>query len=132
MKLNHVLVRTTDLNAMSRFWTEVIGLEQGYRPPFPFRGAWFYSYNQALVHVAEDRSVDPCAGPIVHVALEGADYDDLIATLKQRDVAYDEKDVPLSGERQVFVIGPDGLMVEMLFSLGEGDGKPYPYEGVRT
>lgn len=129
MKLNHVLVRTTDLSAMSRFWIEVIRLEQGHRPPFPFRGAWFYSSGQPLVHVVEDQSTDANAGSIAHVALEGANYNLLIAALKQHGGSYGEKDVPLSGERQVFVSGPDGLMVEMLFPLGATNNESHPYAG---
>ena len=126
MKLNHVLVRTTDLDAMHRFWTAVIGLEQTTRPPFPFRGEWFGIDGTPFVHVVEDRSVNSSAGPIAHVALEGADYASLIRSLKQHDVHYQEKDVPLSGERQVFVAGPDGLLVEMLFPMGVSDiPKPY-------
>ncbi|GAB5451139.1 MAG: hypothetical protein Hals2KO_14670 [Halioglobus sp.] len=127
MKLNHVLVRSSDLDASERFFTEVIGLDAGDRPPFPFRGAWFYSEGQPLAHVVEDRS-GPLAdrGPLAHVAFQGADYEELIGRLIARQVPYSEKDVPLSRERQVFVEGPDGLTVEMMFPL-DGRRAPHPY-----
>ena len=128
MKLNHILVLTTDLEIMSHFWTEVIGLSLGDRPPFPFKGAWFYSEGKPLIHVAEQNNINSNGGAIAHLALEGADYQILISTLKMHDVSYTEKDVPLSGERQVFVSGPDGLIVEMMFPLGESDNEAHPYK----
>lgn len=117
MKLNHVLVHTTNLRNMTLFWTDVIGFQPGPRPPFPFRGTWMYSDDQPLVHIAEDRNSGTDRGPIAHVAIEGANYRSLMTALNQQDVDYEEKYVPLSGEHQVFVSGPDELTVEMLFPL---------------
>ena len=128
MKLNHVLVRASDLDATNRFFSEIIGLDKGERPPFPFKGAWFYSEGSPLVHVAEDHEANlGTGGPMAHLAFEGANYDTLIRRLKTAQTQYSEKDVPLSGERQIFVCGPDGLTVEMLFPLGvsHDDGRPY-------
>ncbi len=127
MKINHNLILTTDLDAMSRFWTDAIGLSIGDRPPFPFKGLWFYSEGKPLIHVAEQKHINLDNGVISHLALEGADYNDLISNLIKTNYRYSEKDVPLSGERQVFVPGPDGLIVEMLFPLGEADDELHPY-----
>ena len=33
--LNHVNIRTADLEATRDFYSDVIGLEVGFRPPFP-------------------------------------------------------------------------------------------------
>ncbi|MCF6189773.1 MAG: hypothetical protein L3J51_04785 [Cocleimonas sp.] len=128
MKLNHNLILTTDLDAMNTFWTEAIGLTAGDRPPFPFKGAWFYSEGKPLIHVAEQKNIDPSGGAIAHLALEGGNYNTLITTLKKLNYSYTEKDVPISGERQVFVSGPDGLVVEMMFPLGKSDDEAHPYK----
>ena len=119
MNINHVLVLTTDLKAMECFWTKLIGLQVGERPPFPFNGAWIYSDNKPLVHIAEQAASAFGNGAIAHVALEGSDYKSLIKRLNTNSYLYTEKVVPLSGERQVFIVGPDGLIVEMLFPLTE-------------
>lgn len=118
MRINHVLVRTSDLEVMNRFLVEIIGLEPGKRPPFPFPGSWFYSEGTPLVHVMLERSAGDADGAVDHVALEGADYDTLITTLNMHDIHYVERDVPQSGEHQVFIFGPDGLKVEMMFPAG--------------
>lgn len=120
MKLNHILVLTTDLSAMECFWTELIGLHVGERPPFPFNGVWVYSNNRPLVHIAEQPYSTFGHGSIAHVALEGANYNVLLERLGNSTYGYTEKVVPLSNERQVFIMGPDGLTVEMLFPLDEG------------
>lgn len=133
MKLNHVLVRTRGLNAAKRFFTEVIGLEQGERPPFPFNGAWFYCEGKALIHVVEDHEESlGNGGSLAHVAIEGAEYEALLQRLQKAQARYSEKDVPLTGERQVFVSGPDGLMVEMLFPLGVVYDEGKPYDGIKS
>jgi lactoylglutathione lyase len=126
MKLNHSLILTTDLEAMNLFWTKAIGLTIGDRPPFPFKGEWFYSEGKPLIHIAEQNNIDPQGGAIAHVALEGGNYNTLIYDLKRYNYKYTEKDVPVSGEHQVFVAGPDGLMVEMIFPLGTSDDKAHP------
>jgi len=119
MKLNHNLILSTDLDDMVHFWTNVIGLTVGERPPFPFKGEWLYSKGKPLIHLAEQANINPHAGAIAHIALEGAVYKELLARIKTAGASYTEKNVPASGERQVFVQGPDGLVVEMLFPLAE-------------
>jgi len=119
MRLNHILVLTTDLKAMACFWTKLIGLQVGERPPFPFKGAWIYSEDRPLIHIAEQDASAFGNGAIAHVALEGADYKALLKRLGENSYDYTEKLVPMTGERQVFIAGPDGLIVEMLFPLDE-------------
>jgi len=115
MKLNHVLVLTSDLQAMRSFWINVIGLREGWRPDFPFAGLWLYFDEKPLIHIAEQLGVTFTHGAISHVALEGANYKELLSRCQQFNQTYTEKNVPQSGERQVFLSGPDGLTVEMLF-----------------
>ena len=124
MKLNHILVLTSDLKAMGNFWTTVIGLELGQRPPFPFDGLWLYSDGTPLVHVAEKKGSLFAHGAIAHVAFESANYKNLMTRLKQSGHPYTEKDVPLSGDRQVFIAGPDNVTVEMMFPLNEMETTP--------
>jgi lactoylglutathione lyase len=112
------------MEAMSHFWVDVIGLTTGKRPDFPFKGAWFYSEGKPLIHLAEQKGFKFETGSIAHVALEGANYISLIKTLKQLNYAYTEKDVPMTRERQVFISGPDGITVEMLFPQ-QASSKPH-------
>ena len=57
-KLDHVNLRTTQLGVMIDWYTDVLGMEQGERPNFPFPGAWMYAGESALVHLV-GRDDDP-------------------------------------------------------------------------
>src|SRR4051812_1688227 len=55
-RLDHVSIRTHDLDATHNFYADVLGLSVGPRPNFPFPGVWLYQDQQAVVHVI---GVDP-------------------------------------------------------------------------
>ena len=61
LSLNHVSIRTSDLEACRRFYVDVLGLAAGPRPDFPFPGVWLYAgpttaWSNAVVHVI---GIDP-------------------------------------------------------------------------
>ena len=41
--LDHVTLRTHDLEGTRAFFEKVLDLKPGYRPDFPFPGAWLYA-----------------------------------------------------------------------------------------
>ena len=117
MKINHILVIARDIDAMKDFWINIIGLSLGERPAFPFSGYWFYSKGRALVHLVENKHAVYANNSIAHVAFDGADYRALLNRLQQFEQRYTVKNVPLTGDRQVFISGPDSITVEMLFPV---------------
>lgn len=134
IEINHVLVRTTHLKNMSQFLTQIVGLEEGFRPPFDFSGTWLYSNDKPLVHLVEINSdnngqsdylgqqssgAEIGLGAVDHIAFSGSNYPQLIKHLKQQKIKYFERTLPLTGEHQVFAEGPDGLRLEMLFKADE-------------
>jgi len=38
---DHINIRTANVAAMTSFYTEVLGLEEGWQPDFSFPGSWF-------------------------------------------------------------------------------------------
>lgn len=130
MNINHILLQATDLSMMASFINNVTGLEIGDRPPFPFPGAWMYNQDKAVIHIVEAKAnaaqsdylgsshISP-DGVMDHIAFDGDDYRGLISRLNQHDLVYVERTVPLSQEHQVFVEGPDGLRLEILFNHNE-------------
>jgi len=130
MRLDHFTIRTTDLDATHDFFTDVIGLTVGDRPPFPFPGHWLYGDGQAIVHlvgVEPGRSyvrglggsggVGADTGAVDHLAFRGEDYAATLARLTGHGCDYSERTVPGSGDRQIFVRGPHGLIVELVFQV---------------
>ena len=39
----HVLILANDVEKTKDFYVDILGLEVGYRPDFPFKGFWLYS-----------------------------------------------------------------------------------------
>jgi len=62
MRLDHVNIRTDDLDASTAFYRDIIGLEVGPRPSFSFAGAWLYHDGQAVVHL-KSPAVSNAEGP---------------------------------------------------------------------
>ena len=126
MQLDHVLVLARDLAKMKAFFTQVIGFEEGPRPPFRFAGSWLYSDGRPQIHLASadqdgaqrghlGQHRPGSSGPVHHIALTGADAAELLARLSANDVAHRVQRVPEEGQVQIFVSGPEGVTVEMLF-----------------
>lgn len=130
MRLDHFTIRTTDLDATRDFFTEVIGLTVGDRPPFSFPGHWLYGDGRPIVHlVGAERerfyvrghggAGDPgsSTGAIDHLAFRGNDYAGILARLAASGCEYNERVVSGRGTRQIFVRGPHGLIIELVFPV---------------
>ena len=128
MRLDHLTVRTDDLEATKAFFTDVLGLSVGERPAFTFPGYWLYDDKKPIVHLvtaSPERSYVPGrrdggplandTGAVDHVAFFGDDHDGLIRRLKRRKLEFTERTQVGTGTRQVFVAGPHGLVVEINF-----------------
>ena len=50
-KLDHVNLRTHQLDTMIGWYQRVLGLRVGARPNFPFPGAWLYAGDTVVVHL---------------------------------------------------------------------------------
>ena len=50
-KLDHVNLRTTRLDELIAWYGDILGMEPGPRPDFPFPGAWLYAGNDAAIHL---------------------------------------------------------------------------------
>jgi catechol 2,3-dioxygenase-like lactoylglutathione lyase family enzyme len=116
--LDHVNVRCSDLARSRAFFETVVGLTEGDRPDFPFPGHWLYSGDQAVVHLVELRlSGEPGGkGTVDHFAFRGGDYDTQRSAIENAGLPFKENDVPGMNLRQIFVTGPDEVVVELQFT----------------
>ena len=51
LALDHVNIRTRRLSVLRAFYTDVLGLKDGPRPPFGHPGAWLYAGDHPIVHL---------------------------------------------------------------------------------
>jgi catechol 2,3-dioxygenase-like lactoylglutathione lyase family enzyme len=122
--LDHVNLRCRerDLPALRRFWGDVVGLKEGFRPPFDFPGIWFWQGDRAVVHIAarlpDDAPLPPATGIFGHVALRAEGLEETRDRLRARNVEWREAPVPGMTLHQIFLEDPTGATVELTFETG--------------
>ena|SRR5438105_4666866 len=119
--LNHYNIRAGQplLRRVRDFYVDVIGLHEGWRPPFQFPGHWLYAGDAAIVHLVEvpgEQTTAPPAGTLDHVAFTCTGIDDFEAKLKALGIDYRKAAVPGAKLQQLFVHDPAGNGVELNFA----------------
>lgn len=128
-QLDHVNLRTANLAGMTAFYTEILGFENGDRPPFPFGGAWLYSGGQATVHLVEiPEPLETEAPRLEHFAFQASGLAAFLAQLRSHKVAYQIGVVPGWEIRQVNIFDPDGNHLHVDFDRSE-DADLENYDG---
>ena len=139
-KLDHYSIRTLDVEASRRFYTEVMGFEVGFRPPFDFPGLWLYngapypascgvvhivgvdpSNPQGLKAYLGDRDIGSLdgTGTVDHMAFTATGLADMRARLKRHRIEYRERTVPSLGLHQVFLEDPSRVTIELNYPSAE-------------
>ena len=113
--LDHVNIRAADLAATKAFLTDVLGLAEGWRPPFPFPGAWLYAGDKDVVHLVEvDRpAADSAGSSLDHFAFDISDYDDALARVEKTGQTFRATTTPGTSVKQIFVRDPNGVTIEL-------------------
>jgi len=132
-RLDHLSIRTAKLEETRRFYIDVLGLEEGFRPAFKFPGVWLYHQGQSVVHVV---GVDPNdmaglieylgdknletegTGTVDHVAFVAQDLEGMKTHFTQRGAAFRERLVPSMNLAQLFLEDPNGVTIELNFPHG--------------
>lgn len=128
--LDHCSIRTLDLEASRAFYIDLLGMEEGDRPDFPFPGAWLCLEGHAVIHLV---GVDPDdsvglveylggdidldtlggGGSLDHIAFCATDADAMIRRLQRNNVPFRERQVPNMALSQIFVEDPNGITIEL-------------------
>jgi len=117
-KLDHYTVRTADPVATSRFFVDVLGFEDGDRPPFPFPGVWLYCGGVPTVHlISIDSGQKHGSGTIDHVAFAATNVERYRARFNELGLEFEERRVPVLDRHQLFVKDPNGITIELNFPL---------------
>lgn len=116
--LDHYALLTSDIERTTRFYTEVVGLEVGFRPQLTFQGVWLYAGGQPIVHIIEGKPIaGKDTGAVDHLALKAVGgVDDALQKIKSHGVEYTMRKLERTGVTQVFFRDPDGVGVELNFA----------------
>lgn len=126
MRIDHVTLRTADLDGTRRYLETLLGLQAGSRPDFPFPGYWLYRDGEPVVHLIPGggRPVGGEAEMIDHVGFRLDDEADVRAKLDRLALRYSTMELPELGERRLFVRTPGGILLELVFRLGAPGSGP--------
>ena len=128
--MEHYLVLTDDIDATRAFYIDILGLEDGFRPPLAFPGYWLYLKQTPVLHIAEWETYTRHSGklgiPVTtraegtgafdHIAFNGTAPEEMIARLESAGIHYDRNDVPHAGLVQLFLNDPNGIKIELNFA----------------
>jgi catechol 2,3-dioxygenase-like lactoylglutathione lyase family enzyme len=117
--LDHYNVSTRKLTETVKFYEDVLGFENGPRPPFNFPGAWLYSAGHPVLHLNDisetDRQQPTDSGVIDHVAFGSRGFEAVKQHLAAKSVAYRVNQVPNSARWQIFLRDPNNVEIELNF-----------------
>jgi catechol 2,3-dioxygenase-like lactoylglutathione lyase family enzyme len=120
MNLDHVTIRTRDLQATRSFFLSVFDLEEGERPLAIQRipGHWLYAQGHPLVHIigSQGTGFDRSAEAIDHVGFRMTGYAEFRSKLDRLGIHYSTMDLADLGERRLFFRTPGGPLLETVFS----------------
>jgi catechol 2,3-dioxygenase-like lactoylglutathione lyase family enzyme len=133
-RLDHVNIRTADLATTRAFYTEVMGMTEGYRPPFDFPGAWLKPPVPGAapsIHVYAGKAINefgganaPAAAAIDHVSIAAQGFDELRERLRAHGLEWREGHPPDTELWQLFVHDPSGILLELTFDQNAEGGRP--------
>jgi catechol 2,3-dioxygenase-like lactoylglutathione lyase family enzyme len=107
------------LDELYRFYSEVLGLTSGWRPPFSGFGYWLYAGQQPILHLSEaaadeERQVE-AVNTFDHVAFSCSDRAGFERELAARAIRFKTAHVPQTSQVQLFFRDPAGNGVELNF-----------------
>ncbi|NKB53157.1 MAG: glyoxalase [Rhizobiaceae bacterium] len=119
-RLDHVNVRTSQLDNMIDWYTNILGMKKGVRPNFSFPGAWMYSGEDAVVHLVQVDG-DPGSGSEIplkleHFALAASGREVFEARLRDAGEKFEILEISDFGITQYNVWDPDGNHIHIDFT----------------
>ena len=124
-RLDHVNLRTADLDAMVAWYGRILDMHPGPRPGFAFPGAWLYADGRPIVHlvgVETAPGADPGALRLEHFAISANGLKDLLARLEADGARHRLRRIEEFGVLQVNVWDPDGNHIHIDFDAAEAEG----------
>jgi len=121
-RLDHVNVRTANLAGLARFYTDVLGMRQGERPPLGFPGVWLYAGEHAVIHLVGTTTQPQPQGDLrlEHFAFSASGLGEFLARLERLGVAFKQSRQKGTGNVIINLHDPDGNRLHVDFPASEG------------
>ena len=115
----NIVISPSQVEETLRFYQDVLGLKEGFRPDFGRAGWWLYTGNHPVLHISL-KEIAPTAGltgSFDHIALNATDWPEMKATLERHGIPFEEQLVRDNTVLQIFFRDPNGLRVELDYRL---------------
>lgn len=119
----HVAVRTMDIDATNKFYTEVLRMPVDPNRPdsIPAPGTWL-NFGDCQIHViagpkayGEVDHKTEGGGNIDHMAIRAVGFDAWKAHVTRHGIDYRQNNVRALGQWQLFIRDPNGIVIELQF-----------------
>jgi catechol 2,3-dioxygenase-like lactoylglutathione lyase family enzyme len=114
--LDHVNLTVVDGPRMVRFLEQVLDAREGFRPDFGFPGHWIYLDDKPVIHLnVVERAGDFPEGIVNHIAFGVYESEEAKSRVEASGYPWKLGGIPGTPIGQIFVTGPEGLVVEIQY-----------------
>jgi len=119
----NIVISPSQVEETLRFYREVLGLKDGFRPDFGRPGWWLYAGGHPVLHVSlqEITPTRGSTGSFGHIALNATDWPDMKARLERFGIPFEEQLVDDNTVLQIFFRDTNGLRIELDYRLDEAN-----------
>jgi catechol 2,3-dioxygenase-like lactoylglutathione lyase family enzyme len=117
----NIVISPSQAEETLRFYREVLGLTDGFRPDFGRPGWWLYAGDHPVLHISL-RDIPPTqgsTGSFDHIALTATGYREMKARLQRLGIAFEEQLVDDNTVAQIFFRDTNGLRIELDYKLDD-------------
>ena len=122
-KLDHINIRTTQLDTMIDWYANILDMQSGFRPNFSFPGAWIYAGDIVMVHLMEIANNDAVGSEeelkLEHFAFAATGLIQFEEKLRRLEIPFRRSEVTDIKLIQINVWDPDGNHIHIDFNSQE-------------
>jgi catechol-2,3-dioxygenase len=113
----NIMAPKAQLGTVKKFYIEVLGFKEGYRPRFNSPGQWLYAGDKAILHLSEDDSRTTRKGEdfLDHIAMRCVGVNEFAKKLKDLSIEFRSANIPDIDLTQLFFKDPASITIELNF-----------------
>ncbi len=118
----NIVISPLQVDDTLRFYKDVLGLKEGFRPDFGRPGWWLYAGDHPVLHVSLKNDIPPtlgATGSFDHIALTATGWAEMKAKLERLRIPFEEQLVDDNTALQIFFRDTNGLRIELDYKLDE-------------
>ena len=118
--LDHFNIRAPkeQLSQIKKFYIDVMGFKEGFRPKLSGAGQWLYAGSNAIIHLSEDenRTARKEQNYLDHIAMRCVGVNEFAKKLNEFSIKYRLATIPEIDLTQLFLKDPAGITIELNFA----------------